>query len=101
MRGSARSLFVLSSVVAASVAFGSPRLAAGTLNVPGDSATIQGAIVLAADGDTILVAPGTYVETIDFFGKQLVIEGTGGAAVTIVDGNGGGSTVSVHSGEAA
>jgi hypothetical protein len=74
-------------------------LQAGTLNVPGDSPSIQGAIVLAANGDTILVAPGTYVETIDLLGKQLVIEGTGGAAVTTIDGNGGGSTVSVHTDE--
>jgi len=80
---------------------GASPLSAGILNVPGDSATIQGAILLAADGDTILVAPGTYVGTIDLLGKQLVIEGTGGAGVTIIDGNGGGSTVSVHTGEPA
>jgi hypothetical protein len=78
---------------------GASPLSAGILNVPGDAATIQGAIGLAADGDTILVAPGTYVETIDLLGKRLVIESTGGAAVTTIDGNGGGSTVSVKTGE--
>jgi hypothetical protein len=92
---------VLSTVALATLALAAAPLRAGTLNVPGDSPTIQGAIVMAADGDTILVAPGTYVETIDLLGKQLVIEGTGGAAVTTIDGNGGGSTVSVHTGEPA
>jgi len=83
------------------IAWVTPLLQAGTLNVPGDSPTIQGAIVMAANGDTILVAPGTYVETIDLLGKQLVVEGTGGAAVTTIDGNAGGSTVSVHTDEPA
>ena len=31
-----------------------------TINVPGDHATIQSAIAAAADGDTILIADGTY-----------------------------------------
>jgi len=92
---------VLSTIALATLALAAAPVRAGTLNVPGDSPTIQGAIVMAANGDTILVAPGTYVETIDLLGKQLVIEGTGGAAVTTIDGNGGGSTVSVHTGEPA
>jgi hypothetical protein len=33
---------------------------ATTIHVPGDSATIQAAINGALDGDTVLVAPGTY-----------------------------------------
>ena len=92
---------VLSTIALATLALAAAPLRAGTLHVPGDSSTIQGAIVLAANGDTILVAPGTYVETIDLLGKQLVLEGTGGAAVTTIDGNGGGSTVSVHTDEPA
>ena len=94
--------FALASAVAlATRALAAAPLRAGTLHLPGDSATIQGAIVMASSGDTILVAPGTYVETIDLLGKQLVIEGTGGAAVTTIDANGSGSTVSVHTGEPA
>ncbi|HTE06256.1 MAG TPA: hypothetical protein VK824_08675, partial [Planctomycetota bacterium] len=74
---------------------------AGTIHVPGDALTIQGAIVMATSGDTILVAPGAYVEEIDLLGKQLVIEGTGGAAVTTIDANGQGRTVTVNTGEPA
>ena len=74
---------------------------AGTLNVPAEYPTIQAAIVAAQPGDTVLVAPGTYVETIDFLGKAISVESSGGAAVTTIDGNRGGSVVSFVSGEPA
>jgi len=35
---------------------------AKTIHVPANLPTIQGAIVAAWNGDTVLVAPGTYVE---------------------------------------
>jgi hypothetical protein len=45
-------------------------------------------VQLAQDGDTILVAPGTYFEQVSFQGKAITIASTGGAAVTTLDGQG-------------
>ena len=56
-----------------------------TIHVPADVATIQGAIQSASNGDTILVAPGTYRENIDFLGKAITVEGAS-AATTILQG---------------
>lgn len=47
--------------------------------------SIGAAVALAALGDTIRIAPGTYVENVALpFDLDLI--GTGGAAVTFVDG---------------
>ena len=48
-------------------------------------ATIQAAIDLAIDGDTILVAPGAYAP-ISTENKEIAIRSTSGAASTIIDG---------------
>jgi hypothetical protein len=63
---------------------------AATLNVgPGQTyTTIQSAINAAKDFDTVLVAPGTYTENIDFLGKWITVTSSGGAAVTVIDGSG-------------
>ena len=61
---------------------------------PGDgSATdpycsIQTAIDNAVDTDEIVVAPGTYFETINFLGKAVTLRSSDGADVTIIDGTG-------------
>lgn len=53
----------------------------------GPKATIQAAIDAASGGDEVLVAPGTYVESIDFTGKAIKVQSADGAAVTIIDGD--------------
>jgi parallel beta-helix repeat protein len=63
-----------------------PAWAQSTINVPGNAATIQAAINAASDGDTVLVAPGTYVENIDFIGKAITVTSSGGPATTTIDG---------------
>ena len=57
----------------------------GTPDAP--YAAIQDALASPAtlDGDTILVAPGVYEELVDFLGKEVVLESTGGAARTTID----------------
>ena len=59
---------------------------AGTIQVPAQQTTIQAAINAAVNGDTIAVAPGTYVENLDFKGKAVVLTSTGGPSATTIDG---------------
>jgi len=74
---------------------------AATIYVPDNYPTIQGAIDASANGDTVIVRPGTYVENIDFVGKAITLESEMGVAATIIDGNEAGSVVRFSSGEGA
>lgn len=60
-----------------------------TRRVPQDVATIQGALTASANGDRVLVSPGAYAEHLDFQGKDVSLESSGGAAVTIIQPAGG------------
>lgn len=50
------------------------RVGGRTISVPKDYSTIQAAIDAAEDGDTIVAAPGTYRETINFKGKNIILQ---------------------------
>jgi hypothetical protein len=69
------------------------------ITVPGDQPTIQSAIDVATAGDTVLVAPGTYVENINFQGKAVTVESEQGPEATVIDGNLAGPVVTFASGE--
>src|SRR5437762_8007286 len=58
-----------------------------TIRVPLNYPTIQAAINAAANGDTVLVAPGTYVENINFSGKAITVTSESGPEITLIDGN--------------
>lgn len=82
-----RSFALLSALMAAAVACG------GVIKNEDTSvtyATIQDAIDAALDGHTITLTPDTYSETI-IIGKAITLKSTGGAAVTTIDGGGGGT----------
>jgi hypothetical protein len=76
-----------------------PVSAQNNIHVPGDQATIQGAINVANTGDTVTVAPGTYGENISFLGKAITVTSSGGASGTIIDGGGKAPAVSFNTGE--
>jgi hypothetical protein len=52
----------------------------------------QAGINVASDGDTVLVQAGTYVENINYNGKNIVVQGED-RETTIIDGNQSGSVV--------
>ncbi|MCK4904859.1 right-handed parallel beta-helix repeat-containing protein [bacterium] len=71
-----------------------------TINVPSDIKTIQGAINIAIDGDTIVVAQGKYQGNINFNGKTITLTSTDSlnpdvVARTIIEGTHPGSVITI------
>jgi sugar lactone lactonase YvrE len=70
-----------------------------TIRVPSDQPSIQAGIDAASMFDTVLVAPGTYFENIDFRGKAITVKSEDGPTTTVIDGSRADSVVKFISGE--
>ena len=74
-----------------------------TFHVPGDFDEIADAIAAAANGDTVLVHPGTYTgagnRALDFGGRSLTLVAEGGPEVTVIDCEGADRGLYFHTGE--
>ncbi|MBN1505330.1 MAG: right-handed parallel beta-helix repeat-containing protein [Sedimentisphaerales bacterium] len=91
------------TAIVASCVFVVP-VSAATSRVPGEYPSIQMAIQASNHGDTVLVSPGVYYETINFVGKNIVVTGTDPndpkiVGYTIIDADGDGSAVTFENGE--
>jgi len=70
-----------------------------TIYIPDNYPTIQAGIEAAQNGDTVIVAPETYYENIDFRGKSITVMSQTGPDNTLIDGGQGGSVVTFWSEE--
>jgi len=77
---------VLTALIAIILLSSSPAISS-EIYVPDDYPTIQAAIDVTVDGDTVIVRPGTYLEaTIDFPGRAIEVRSLDGPEVTIIEG---------------
>lgn len=67
--------------------------------VPSQYATIQAAIEACVDGDEVVVAPGTYTESLNTLGKAITLRSSDGASATILDGMSAGPFLTMTSSE--
>ncbi len=76
------------------------------INIPADYPSIQQGINAATDDEIVLVQSGTYLENIDYHGKNIIVaslffttQDTAYISQTIIDGSQGGTVVTFDSGE--
>jgi hypothetical protein len=81
-------------LLVATLLFGGSLARAVTLCVPAEYLTIVAAMDVATAGDTVLVSPGTYVEELDYSGKDVVVRARPFGGRTVISG-----TVRWESGE--
>jgi len=81
----ARARLIAASALLCLPATGGGPACADIIHVPGDHDTIQQAINAAGAGDEIIVAGGTYHESIAFFGKAITVRSSDGPMATTID----------------
>jgi len=67
------------------VLFSFSQTQATIIHVPGDQPSIQAGIDASSNGDTVLVAPGTYYEHINFNGRAILVTSEAGAQTTFIE----------------
>jgi len=79
---------------------------ANILYVPGDAGTIQAAINVAVDGDTVVASDDVYNENLNFLGKNITVgsrylidKNVSHISATIIDGNQNGSVITFANNE--
>jgi len=72
---------------------------AAEIHVPGHARTVQAGITRAAQGDTVIVGPGVWLERIDLLGKRIRLVSRDGPEATALDAGGAGSVVTIRTGE--
>jgi hypothetical protein len=73
----------------------SPSARAADLLVPSQYSSIQAAINAAVDGDVVVIAPGTYNETLSISDKSITVRSSAGATQTQIDRQGSSSVISI------
>ena len=79
-----KAIYVIISITATALL--APVASALIINIPGDYSTIQEGIDASTDGDTVLVAPGLYVETVTIENKNILLTSAEGPDNTSIKG---------------